>query len=335
MEEKKSTLALFLASVELHFATWKVRYATGLLSIVLIGVALWFSFLVPPASFPVSKSFEVKEHVPLYETAKTLEEAGYIRSEEAFIVLSRLLGSDTQIQAGRYVFHAPADLLTVLNHLTNGISGIALVRVRLEEGMTARQMGDVLTRSLTNFDNVRFEEIAIPLEGYLFPDTYFFPEDATPEEVVERMYQNFDEQIAEIDEEFRAFDAPLPDVIIMASLLEREARSLEEKRKVAGILYHRLELDMPLQVDAVFGYINNRETYSPSFSDLEVDSPYNTYLYKGLPPGPIANPGLASLLAAVTPIDTKALYYLTGRDGRMYYATTFAEHKLNRARYLD
>lgn len=335
MEEKKSSFSLFLASLELHLATWRVRYASALLAVVLIAVAFWFSFLVPPSSFPVGAVIKIEEGAPLFETARTLQEAHYIRSAEAFVAVARLSGSDTRIQAGTYMFHTPADLFTIIHNLAHGITGIALVRVSLLEGMTARQMGEALATSLTNFDQARFEEIALPLEGYLFPDTYFFPENATPEEVIERMYQNFDEQIASIEEDIEAFGAPLPDVIIMASLLEREARSLSEKRAVAGVLYHRLAIDMPLQVDAVFGYINNRETYNPSFSDLEIDSPYNTYLYKGLPPGPIANPGLASLLAAVTPKETEALYYLTGRDGRMYYANTFAEHKINRARYLD
>jgi UPF0755 protein len=189
---------------------------------------------------------------------------------------------------------------------------------------------------LPAFNRAQFEEIAIPLEGYLFPDTYFFPTDVTPEEVIERVYGNFNETMSRMDGEFEAFNRSLHDVTIMASLLEREGRSLKEKRMLAGILWHRIAIDMPLQVDAVFGYINNRATYSPSFADLEVDSLYNTYKYKGLPPGPIANPGYESLLAAVTPSDTGALlYYLTGNDGLMHYAKTFNEHKSNRARFLD
>jgi UPF0755 protein len=91
---------------------------------------------------------------------------------------------------------------------------------------------------------------------------------------------------------------------------------------------------MPLQVDAVFGYINNRDTYSPSYADLKIDSPYNTYTHTGLPPGPICNPGLVSILAALHPTVTKYLYYLTDRNGVMHYATTFAEHQTNQEKYL-
>jgi UPF0755 protein len=123
-------------------------------------------------------------------------------------------------------------------------------------------------------------------------------------------------------------------LVIMASLLEREAKTLADKRMVAGILWNRIKIGMPLQVDAVFGYIHDRATYSPSFDDLHVDSPYNTYLNKGLPPGPIDNPGLDSIIAAATPTKTSDLYYLTGSDGQMHYAKTFEQHKQNRALYL-
>jgi UPF0755 protein len=103
---------------------------------------------------------------------------------------------------------------------------------------------------------------------------------------------------------------------------------------VAGILYNRLAHNMPLQIDAVFGYIYGRDTYSPSYKDLRVDSPYNTYTHVGLPPTPIDNPSLDSLLAAVNPEKTTYLYYLTGRDGTMHYATTYKEHQANVRKYL-
>ena len=116
----------------------------------------------------------------------------------------------------------------------------------------------------------------------------------------------------------------------MASILEKEARKLETRKVIAGILWKRIEIGMPLQVDAVFGYIHATSTYSPTFEDLEVDSPYNTYTNRGLPPGPIGNPGLESIRAALEPTKTPYLYYLTGKDGFMYYAKTFDQHVANR-----
>jgi UPF0755 protein len=116
----------------------------------------------------------------------------------------------------------------------------------------------------------------------------------------------------------------------MASIIEREARKSETRRIISDILWRRIELGMPLQVDAVFGYILGKSGYAPNFEDLKIISPYNTYLNRGLPPGPIANPGLDSILAAVEPKPNDWLYYLTGSDGKMYYAKTFEKHVANR-----
>jgi len=121
----------------------------------------------------------------------------------------------------------------------------------------------------------------------------------------------------------------------MASLVEKEARTLENKKLVAGVLWNRIKLHMPLQVDAVFGYINDRDTYAPSFADLTVDSLYNTYTHQGLPPGPIDNPGLDSIEAALYPATSTYLYYLTDKNGVMHYAKTFEEHKKNKEKYLN
>ncbi len=119
-----------------------------------------------------------------------------------------------------------------------------------------------------------------------------------------------------------------------ASILEREAKLPADKRIVAGILYNRLKLGMALQVDAAFGYVHGIDGYTPTAADLASNSPYNTYRFPGLPPTPISNPGLDSLLAAVTPTKTNYLYYITGTDGTMHYATTFAQHKANIVKYL-
>jgi UPF0755 protein len=148
------------------------------------------------------------------------------------------------------------------------------------------------------------------------------------------MRDNFDAKLAPLVADVRASGRRLSDTVILASLVEKEARTSVNRRIVAGILLNRLRLGMPLQVDAVFGYIYGRDTYSPSFADLKVDSPYNTYMHPGLPPGPINNPGLDALLAVLHPTETAYLYYLTDRDGVMHYAKTYATHQANQAKYL-
>lgn len=120
----------------------------------------------------------------------------------------------------------------------------------------------------------------------------------------------------------------------MASILEGEARGREEMEIIAGILWRRIEIGMPLQVDTTFLYVNGKNTFTLTQADLKIDSPYNTYLYRGLPPTPISNPGLTAIRAALNPQPTPYLYFLTGRDGLMYYSRTHDEHVQKKTRYL-
>ena len=170
-------------------------------------------------------------------------------------------------------------------------------------------------------------------EGYLFPDTYFISPAIKPEDLIEKMSINFNEKIPNISG-ISTTTYKFEDVIIMASILEREARTMESRRIIAGILWKRLKIGMPLQVDSSFLYINGKGTFELTLDDLKTDSPHNTYKYKGLPVGPIGNPGEDSIFAAIHPIETKYLYFLTGHDGKMYYGKTFDEHKKNKAKYL-
>ena len=148
------------------------------------------------------------------------------------------------------------------------------------------------------------------------------------------MRENFDAKISSLSADINTSGHSISDTVIMASIVEKEARTSTNRKIVAGVLWNRLALGMPLQVDAVFGYIFNRDTYSPSLADLKTESPYNLYLHIGLPPGPIDNPGLDSLLAALHPTKTNYFYYLTDPNGVMHYATTFAEHQANQMKYL-
>ena len=120
----------------------------------------------------------------------------------------------------------------------------------------------------------------------------------------------------------------------MASIIEREAITPEARRIVSGILWKRIKMGMPLQVDATFAYVNGKNTYELTAEDLHIDSKYNTYEYKGLPPGPICNPGLDSIIATIEPTATPYLYYLSEKNGTMHYAKTFEEHKMNKVKYM-
>src|SRR5262249_16200081 len=153
-----------------------------------------------------------------------------------------------------------------------------------------------------------FVAIASSSEGYLFPDTYNFSPGSDTRSVLKALTDNFNRKLNPLEPAIATSTHSLGDIITMASLVEKEARTTENRKLVAGVLWNRLAKGMPLQVDAVFGYIKNRDTYSPSLDDLKIESPYNTYLHKGLPPTPIDNPGLDSITAALYPTKSNYLY---------------------------
>ncbi|MCX6701950.1 MAG: endolytic transglycosylase MltG [Candidatus Zambryskibacteria bacterium] len=179
---------------------------------------------------------------------------------------------------------------------------------------------------------MQFLTLAKSNEGYLFPDTYFISKTAKSMDVINMMKENFEVKINSVSG-IATSTHKLKDIIIMASILEGEALP-KDRNIVAGILWKRLEMGMPLQVDSTFAYINGKNTYELTLDDLKIDSPYNTYKYRGLPPGPISNPGLEAIISAINPIKTKYLYFLTEKDGTIHYAKTFEEHKRNKELYL-
>lgn len=271
----------------------------------------------------------------LGEVGELLAKEGVVRFAWPAGILLTLFGGKEGVHAGAYVISANTPPLQALWQIASGDFGVDSIKVTVPEGATSYQIAELLEGHFIDFNTEKFKILAKAEEGYLFPDTYFFLPTATEEEIVALMEENFKAKIAPLLPVISASGKGLSDTIIIAALLEREARSVESKRMIAGIIDNRLKEEMPLQIDAVFGYIKETETFSPKHSDLTIDSPYNTYTNKGLPPGPISNPGFDSILAAATPIDSSYLYYLTGRDGVMRYAKTFADHVTNRRKYLD
>lgn len=293
-------------------------------------LACYVFFVQAPPRFPVGTLITIEEGTSIDAAAHLLEEAGVVRSSTLFSILTRFF-SEAGVRSGTYSFEQRLSLVSVWHRTVTGETGEPLVRVTIPEGATTREMAALFEAALPGFDPVRFRSLAREKEGYLFPETYIVSPSMTEEALLALMEDTFYEKVREIEDEITAFGQPLEAVVIMASLLEKEARLYETRQTVAGILWKRLAIGMALQVDAVFGYIYDTDTFSPSFDQLTAtDSPYNTYQYTGLPPGPIANPGLESLRAAVNPIETPYLYYLTGSDGTMHYASTFDEHVANR-----
>ncbi len=297
-------------------------------------IFLWCA-VRPPAEFPVRTIISIKEGVSLAQISRTLKEQYVIQSETLFEIGVILRGGERRMQAGDYFFTEPLSLGTIVSRLTHGEFGLTPVRVTILEGSAIGDIATLLKQSLLDFNDTVFITRARDKEGYLFPDTYFFPPNTSPDDVIKILNENFNKKIEGVKEEIKNFGKPLHDVVIMASILEREAMTPEDRRIVSGILWKRIRIGMPLQVDSAFLYVNGETTRGLSTDDLKIDSLYNTYRYKGLPKGPIGNPGLDAIIAAVEPQTSPYLYYLSDKKGIMHYSKTFEEHKINKQKYLN
>jgi len=307
---------------------WIIAFALAV--ILVAGYQYTFS---PPDDFPSGSIVSITRGASATEVAQELASMHLIKHPGLLRLFFRISGTGGGIHSGAYLFPSPENLFVVAYRLLSGAYGLPPVRLTFIEGITAREIADQVAGEF-EIPAKDFLQEARQYEGYLFPDTYLFPPSSTAASIVATMRENFETKIATLAGDIQASGRSLSDTVILASLVEKEARQSESRRMVAGILLNRLKLGMPLQVDAVFGYIFNRDTYSPSFADLKVESPYNTYTHTGLPPGSINNPGLDALEAVLNPTKTDYLYYLTGTDDLMHYATTYAGHQANQRKYL-
>lgn len=317
-----------------HKKTRQILEGSALLLLVL---AVLYGLLLAPSAGAENQLVKIKKGTTLEEAASLLKEKDLINSANVFILIARVYRDDGTIVAGEYSFSTPQNLVTIAKRLTEGDFELEPIRVRVQEGMSAEEITKLLAKSLPDFDAEAFYALATKKEGRLFPDTYFFLPGQEPELVVSAMEDNFNEHIREVSVSaaITAFGKPLNEVLTMASILEKEASETQDRRIIAGILWRRIEKGMKLQVDAVFPYINGKNTFTLTKADLLVDSPYNTYVYKGLPPGPIGSPSIDAIMAAVSPVTTSYVYYLSDMTGQTHYSTTYEQHLAKKAKYLD
>jgi UPF0755 protein len=280
----------------------------------------------------------------LRSVALKLEESQVIYNKIVFIAIGRLFGYQDNLIPGEYKFPSGLTYLNVLNTITDPAI-IRTVTLTIPEGLNIRQIGRLLQRQI-GVDSARFVEEAKndslirllgieanDLEGFLFPDTYQFQFSSLnrEKEIISVLAAAFRKKITpEMREEMKNRKITLNEIITMASIVEGETRFEPEKKTIAGVYYNRIKKGMKLQADPTIQYIlpggnKNRLMYS----DLKIESPYNTYLHKGLPPGPINNPGLSSILAALSPEENNYLYFVAKGDGSHRYAQGYDEHKKN------
>jgi UPF0755 protein len=305
-------------------------------SLLLLGVSVAYSvFLKAPEGFPVGDIVVVEQGKTISSVAVELANKAVIKSPFAFKVMMFVFGGTRGLLAGDYYFSDSQNAVRIAWRLTRGLQDLKTVRITIPEGTNVFELAELLDRSLYNFDSKEFIRIAGASEGYLFPDTYLFLPNSDAQVVFDTMRSHFDEKIKEISADITRSKKSLSDIVKMASILEEEARTTMTRQMIAGILWKRLSINMPLQVDAAFAYVNGKkDSKLLTLDDLKIDSPYNTYVYRGLPPTPITNPGIDALRSATTPIASKYLFYLSDDDGEMHYAVTHDEHVSNKNKYL-
>src|SRR3989344_2664108 len=312
----------------------RIQAAVWLGAVLFLASAFAYILFSVPKNFPAGEVVKIEKGRGLGEVAEFLEEKNIIKSSFFFKAFSFLVLRQASVKAGDYFFEEPFTMFEVSRRLTRGIYGIEPVRAVILEGWSNKQAGEYFEK-LGLFKKEEWIRAAEGKEGYLFPDTYFFTPEVEPDTVIKAMSENFDKKVTKgLGEEIAKSGRKLEEIIIMASILEKEASSYDDARVISGILWKRLESGIGLQVDATVSHVVGKPSLELTDQDLAVDSPFNTYKYRGLPPAPIGNPGLEAIKAAITPTQTIYWYYLHDSDGEPHYAMTFEEHKRNKELYL-
>lgn len=327
-----------------------------ILIIAFLAGFLWWKDVNKPRDSRDSSTHEflIVRGEPLQKIARRLEQEGLIKNELAFRLHVQVKGYQKEIKAGDYRLSPDLSLQQIILTLLQGPKELW---VTYPEGLRREEIASRTIKTLEIKDAEvktfweRFMKASENEEGYLFPDTYLFPRDVTAEKVVAKLRATFDSKISEqMQQDLKGQSRTLAEAIILASIIERETNTGEERPVVAGILLKRLEIGMSLQADATLQYVTacshllfkpgqiplNVDCWweQPTVEDKKAQSPYNTYLAQGLPPGPISNPGLEAIKAAIYPKKSDYLYYLHGKDGKIRYGRTAEEHTQNIQKFL-
>lgn len=283
----------------------------------------WYQNVKPVSGTASYRDFLITKGSSASQIGQKLQKEELIRNALFFRFYAQLSGVAQKIKAGEYRLSPSFSLYKIVNELLRGPTEIW---VTIPEGLRREEIAQKFATTLNKNQEfiTEFLTASKEKEGYLFPDTYLFPKETTATKVVEKMLNTFAKKV----------DLKITDEdIILASLVERETRTVEERPAVAGILLKRLRIGMPLQVDATIQYTKGNWG-NVLIDDKKIKSSYNTYTNRGLPPGPICNPGLSSIKAVIYPQASDYLYYLHDDKGVVHYAKTLEEHNANIGKYL-
>ncbi len=283
-----------------------------------------------------SEIFIVRPGEGLNSIINNLKEKKLIRNRMAFFAIVYQLGIDKKIQAGDFRLSKSMGAYDVANNLTHGTLDIWIT---IPEGWRKEEVAERISK---NFDIPEVEFVEKAQEGFLFPDTYLFPKEATADTIISILTNTFENKFATLDEKRKKLGLTKVQTVTLASLVERESKFDSERQGIASVLLRRYREGIPLQIDATvqyaMGYDAAKKTWwpVPLSEDLKINSPYNTYLNPGLPPGPISNPGLTSLEAvADADPNTPYLFYVHDKQGKVHFARNGEEHERNIQKYLQ
>jgi len=319
-----------------------------LLVICLLLFFIWQGIYLPKNPLGKEKIFTIEKGQGFFKISNSLEREGLIRNRFYFNLYLVLTGNYKRLQPGNYLLSPSMKIPEIAKKFVLGdvikgkitiIEGWNLKEIAQylgERGFSQEEFFELVKKDFSGeFNFLKDKPQGLDLEGYLFPDTYEIGKRESLEEIVRKMLKNSDKKLnLELREEINRQGKTIFEIVTMASMIEKEVKIFEDKKLVSGILWKRLENGIPLQIDATITYITGKKTTEIPLEDLQIDSPYNTYKYKGLPLGPISNPGLDSILAGIYPEESEYLYYLSTPEGKTIFSKTLEEHNLAKAKYL-
>jgi len=278
-----------------------------------------------------------------------LKEQGLIRRSSIFRTYTLFRGISKKLQAGQYELSPSMSIAVIANKISKG--DVIREKIVIIEGWDLKDIGqyfedngistqeefsELIKKDFSQgISSLEDKPKGLSFEGYLFPDTYEVIPGTSAENIIRKILSNFDQKLTPgLREEISRQKKSIFEIITMASLIEKEVKTLEDKKDVSGVLWKRIKIGMPLQVDATVVYITGRKSVGVSAEEKLTDSPYNTYMHYGLPIAPISNPGLDSIIAAIYPNENDFLYYLSTPTGETIFSKTFEEHNNNIDKYL-
>jgi len=329
------------------------KFIFKLILIFLVVLLAWFFIIVNSNNgLSKNKTFLVQDGQGVNQISNGLYNDNLIKSKFVFESWLWIKQAESKLIAGVYDIPAGVSIRQLTNLLILGPQD-SQESVTLLEGWTRKLMSEALDRhgmSGQKFMELSSEKIDwqddydflldapsnASLEGYIFPDTYFIDSSTSEEFFIKKTLNNFNRKLSDsLREEINRQGKTIFEVVTLASIIEREVPVYADKKMIADVFLKRIDAGIGLQSDATINYITGKGMEQPTLDDLTIDSPYNTYKYKGLPPGPISNPGIDSIEAVVYPTANEYYYFLTSDDDKVIYSRTYEEHLENKARYLD